>query len=296
MNIKDIKYFIEVVELKSFTKAAEKMHVSQPAISKAIRLLEQDINVTLINREAKHFTLTKEGQTFYTNAKKANISIDLELARLQESINIKQEDVIVGVPPVIGTVYFPKIIAEFKEIHPHINLIMVEKGSNTIKAAIEDGSIDVGAVVTPVKSDKTIINHIIYGEIVVVLNKQHPLADKSAISIKELKNENFLTFTEDFMMYDKTISVCHEAGFKPEIVLKTSQWDFILEMVSLSQGITLMPRHILERFNTNNLKLLPITSPSIRWNVAIITKKNKYLSNAVNLFINHIVQYTTLQC
>ncbi len=290
MNIKDIKYFIEVVEQKNFTKAAEKMHITQPAISKSIKLLEQDINEKLINREAKGFELTEAGENFYINAKKGMVSIELELAKLQDSISVKKETIVVGIPPVIGTVYFPKIIASFKEDYPHVNVVIVEQGSNKIKEGVEKGEVQVGAVVAPVKSDKVMINHLIYGDIMAVVSKEHPLASQSYVDICDLKNEKFLTFNEEFMMYNKTIRVCDEAGFEPEIILKTSQWDFIIEMVALDQGITLMPRHILERYNTKSLKLLPIKRPTIKWNVAIITKKNKYVSKAVNDFINHIIQ------
>ncbi len=292
LSIKDIKYFVEVVEAKSFTKAAEKMHLTQPAISKSIRLLEQDINIKLINREAKHFELTEDGESFYVNAKKAIIAIDLELAKLHDSLKIKQETIIVGIPPVIASVYFPGIVASFKEQNPHINVLIAENGSNKIKLEVAEGIIEVGAVVTPVKSDKVVVNHVIYGDVVAVVSSSHKLANRTGIDICELKEEKFITFTEEFMMYNKIIEVCNKVGFEPEIIFKSSQWDFIMEMVALSQGITLMPKAIVDRFKIPQVVLLPVKSPSIKWNVAIVTKKHRYLSNAATKFIKHIIENT----
>jgi len=89
-------------------------------------------------------------------------------------------------------------------------------------------------------------------------------------------------------MYDKTIDVCKECGFEPYITLKTSQWDFIIEMVSLNQGITIIPKPIVKRFKVNDIKMIPIKSPEISWDVGFILKNNEYISTTTKLFIEYV--------
>ncbi|MEG2354108.1 MAG: LysR family transcriptional regulator [Clostridium sp.] len=291
MNLKDITYFVEVVKRKNFTKAANDLHISQPALSKAIKILEHETKTQLIDRNTKKFKLTDEGEILFENAKTALEIINTEMYKLEDSLLSCKKTLTIGLPPVVGSVYFPSIIAEFREEYPDIDLKILEEGSNDIMRKVEDGTIEVGAIILPINSENLIPINITDGDVMLVVSKKHKLANRKTINVDELKNENFITFNENFMMYNKTINACIESGFEPNIIMKTSQWDFIIEMVGLNQGITIMPKPIVERFKTNDIKLIHIKKPEIHWDIGFIVKKDKYMSKTLKLFVEYATNH-----
>lgn len=288
MDIKNITYFVELAKEKNFTRASNNLHISQPALSKAIKLLEHEINTKLIERNTKMFKLTQQGEVFFENAKKALDVINFEMYKLEDSLTHSKKVLKLGLPPVIGAAYFPSIIAKFQEEYPDVKIQIIEEGSNEIREKVKDEEIELGVTIIPIKSKTLTTIPIAKGHVVLVVNKKHKLASKRYIDIKELKDEKFITFNEDFMMYDKTIGACKECGFEPDIILKTSQWDFIIEMISLNQGITIIPKPIVKRFKLNDIKMIPIKSPEISWDIGFILKNNEYISTTTKLFIEYV--------
>lgn len=291
MNIKEIIYFLEVVKERNFTKAANNLYISQPALSKSIKNLEKEVQTQLIERHTKNFKLTYEGEIFYENAEKSINIINTELFKLQDSITNFGKALTLGMPPVIGSVYFTSAVAKFKQEHPDIDIHIVEEGANNIKCKVVDESIELGAVIFPVEEDNIIASEIISGDVVLVISKDHPLSNRKSIDVKELKDERFIVFNENFMMYNKTINACKDSGFEPNIVMKVSQWDFILEMVALNQGIAIMPKLIVQRYKMNGVNMIPISKPEIKWNIGFIVKKDKYMSKTLKLFVEYATDH-----
>ncbi|MEN2256798.1 MAG: LysR family transcriptional regulator [Paraclostridium sp.] len=291
MNIKEIIYFLEVVKEKNFTKAANNLYISQPALSKAIKNLEKVVQTQLIERYTKNFKLTYEGEIFYENSKKSIDIINTELFKLQDSITNFGKTLTLGIPPVIGSVYFTSVVAKFKQEYPDIDIHIVEEGANNIKYKVVDESIELGAVIFPVEEDSIIASEIVSGDVVLVISKDHPLSNRKSIDVKELKDERFIVFNENFMMYNKTINACKASGFEPNIVMKISQWDFILEMVALNEGISIMPKLIVQRYKMNGVNMIPISKPEIKWNIGFIVKKNKYMSKTLKLFAEYATDH-----
>ncbi|MGL6104896.1 LysR family transcriptional regulator [Romboutsia sp.] len=290
MNIKEIEYFIEVVKERNFTKAANNLYISQPALSKAIKNLETNLKTQLIERNAKTFNLTYDGEIFYENAKQSVEIINRELYKLQDTLDHGKKTIKIGIPPVIGSVYFTLIIAEFRKLNPDIEIYIIEEGANNIKEKVENESIELGAVIFPIKSENLISYPIRNNEVMLVVSKEHPLAYKDVIDLSELESEKFIVFNEDFMMYDKIIKACKDVNFTPNIVMKTSQWDFIIEMVALNQGITILPKPIVKRFKSEEVKMIKIVNPNIDWNIGLIIKKDRYMSKSLKIFLQYVTE------
>lgn len=290
MKIKDITYFLEVVKEGNFTRAANNLYISQPALSKNIKNLEKEVNAQLIERNSKSFRLTYEGEIFYRNAKKSIDVIQEELNKLQDTFTSCNRVINLGLPPVIGSVYFTSVIASFKNENPAIDVRIIEEGSNKIKSSVEEEHIDLGVVILPVENSNLITKSISNGKVMLVVSKDHRLANLDNVNLSELKDEKFITFNEKFMMYNKTIEACKIAGFEPNIILKTSQWDYIMEMVSLNQGVSIMPEPIVRRFKREDFKLISVENPNISWNVGFILKKDKHISKYLKSFIEFTIE------
>ena len=285
MTLKQLTYFLEIAKMRNFTKAAANLYISQSALSKTVKAMESELGVQLIDRTVNHFKLTPEGEIFYQMGLIAIKNINSELEDLYGSLGTEKGHITVGIPPVIGTAYFTSIIYKFRNMYPDVELKIIEAGANTIKKWVSEGEADIGVVILPVSNDDFNVIPIVTAENVLLVNKNHPLAQYDEVSFKMLKDERFIALNSTFMLYDQIISLCRISGFEPNIVCESSQWDFITEMVVLDQGVSILPRPILKRYNSDKLKLISLKDPSFSWNIAIIFKKDKYISRIIKSFI-----------
>ena len=97
------------------------------------------------------------------------------------------------------------------------------------------------------------------------------------------------------MLHSRTRELCHMSGFEPNIVMESSQWDFVAEMVSLNQGVAILPRPILSRFNSDKIKILTLTEPEFPWDIALIIRKDKYVSNPIRHFQTYVKEHGNIK-
>lgn len=288
MELRDLKAFMAVVEHGSFTKAASETFVSQPSLSKSIKKLEDNLHVELLNRSTRHVDLTDAGNIVYQQGQKIMRSVyDLHIL-LDDLVNIKTGSIKMGIPPLIGTLFFPEIARKFHQQYPNVHLELVERGAKLVGTLVESGEVDMGIVVLPTDERKFIVQSFVEDQFFVFINEQHPLAKQDHILLQELKNESFIIFTEEFSLHDYVIKSCKSAGFTPIISYKSSQWDLIVELVSSNLGVTLLPYSIAAKQNNRNVKIIPLQNFYMPWRLGVITKKNTYQSYALTQLLKTI--------
>lgn len=281
MELRDIKSFIEVASHKSFTKAAAHSYLTQPSLSKAVKKLEEELHVELFDRSTRNLRLTDAGRIVYQQGQKALGALENLDILLDELKEIVVGEIKMGVPPLIGTLFFSKIAREFHNIYPKVTLELVELGAKRITQLVENGEIDLGIIVLPASDTKFDIYPFIQDEFVLYLHEDHKYSQKSSVTLSELKEEKFILFSEDFTMHDYIKQSCEEAGFIPKVSYQSSQWDLIIELVASNLGITLMPISIYFKQTNSNVKIIPIEKPHLFWKLGIITKKEAYRSFAL---------------
>lgn len=291
MDTRQLSYFVQVAKDHSFTVAAHNLHLSQPALSKMIKKLEEDLGVQLFDRSEHKMSLTDAGERLFDEGQKLLSEMEAITESIQDTKNLKTGNVSVGIPPVIGTSYFPPLIAHFRHDYPGINLSIIENGAVTVYEMVEKGFMDLGLVILPELSDRIEYIPVTEDEVVLVVHNDHPLASKDKVLFEDLKDESFALLDETFLLHHHVIKACREAGFEPNIYFKSSQWDFLTELVCLNQGISILPRPILARFNSQNIKQIPIDHPEMKWRIAIILKKNRYVSFAAKKFIDYVKEH-----
>lgn len=285
MTINQLRYFIEVARCQSFTHAANELFISQSALSKTIKLLEKELSVELIDRSSKGFKLTHEGRVLQENGERAIEIIEKQLNELYDSISLQKGKITVGIPPVIGTAYFTQIIYSFRNKYPDIELIILEEGANTVKNKVQTGEIDVGVVILPFVGDEFNITPVISSKNILLVHETHEFAHRKSVKFNELEKEKFISLNKTFMLHDRIVEICHKIGFQPNIICESSQWDFVAEMVSLNQGVAILPKPILAKYHDDKVKLIDLEEPEFPWNIAVIIHKNKYISTPIKLFL-----------
>lgn len=223
MEIRQFNYFMTVAKLGSFTQASEELHVSQPALSKTIKSFEIELGVELLDRSNKQIKLTDSGEIVYNNGMKIFATLSTLIKNLEDNASLRIGNIKVGLPPLIGIMFFPNIIKGFSEENPNIRIELSEEGTNTVINLVSKGELDFGIIMLPVDENEFDIIPLTKDKLMLFLQKSHPLAKRSGVSILDIKKEPMILFTEDFTMHDRIIQECNSFGFQPNIAYKSSQ-------------------------------------------------------------------------
>jgi DNA-binding transcriptional LysR family regulator len=248
IDLKQLKYFLAVAEEKSFSRAAERLHISQPPLSQQIQKLESELGVRLFARTTRSFELTVAGKALMTEA------ADL-LARMRMTIDtIRQIDrgevgrLRVG---IVGSAMWgpiPKLLEEFQSRFPRVSWTVHELGPNDQYDALRAKQIDVGFWREP-RNDGDNLKHdhlrqeLCFREnVCVAVNHQHRLASRPHVELADLAQEPLLTLALDKSAFARhLIQSCVDAGFEPAIYQEASEPQTVLAMVGAGLGVALMP-------------------------------------------------------
>jgi DNA-binding transcriptional LysR family regulator len=285
MEIRQLNYFLHVAEQLSFSKAAQNLHISQPSLSKVIQIIEEELDVVLFDRSTRRLHLTDDGKILVSFANTIMSSLEDLHAALAEGKHFKKGTIKLGLPPVIGVSFFPSIIAKFSILYPQMHIQLIEEGGKIVEQSLLDGKIDLGVVVLPVNENSFETLPFVERRLSLIVNTKHPLAEKENISLAELKNERFILFKEGFSLYDRVREACIREGFEPQVAYESSQWDFIGEMVAADLGIALLPDMVCSKIDSKQIRIIPTLLPQINWDLALIWRKNHYLSHAAKAWI-----------
>ncbi|PEJ36352.1 LysR family transcriptional regulator [Peribacillus butanolivorans] len=287
MDIRHLTYFIEVAKYKSFTKASKSLHLSQSTISKVVKSLEEELNVELIDRSAKKIELTDAGEIVLAEGEIILESLNDLSMHLYDLMNLKKGKIKIGIPPIIGFLFFPKIIKGFKNLYPDITIKISEDDSKKVKQDVKDGILDLGVVMLPADEKEFDAVPFVNEELSLFVHHSHPLAQRDKVEMKELQNETFILFKQE-LIHDLIIQECLRAGFRPKIAFEVSEWGFINGMIGENLGISICPKPIAKKFDQDLIKAIPIDNPRLPWNLGLISKKKKHPSPAVREFIQYI--------
>lgn len=280
MDIRQMQYLLEVARLKSFTKAADALYITQPTISKTIKGMEEELGVVLFDRVGKSIELTDAGQLIVQQAQQIVASFQNLMAELDDLRNLKKGHIRIGLPPMVGVSFFPRVIGGFHDRYPEITIQLFEDGAKKVESDVAAGLLDVGVVVLPTVQEGLNSFPFVEEKLNLVVPLNHPLAERRQADLAELAEEGFVLFREDFTLHDRIIAECAKSGFQPRIIYESSQWDLISEMVAVGLGITLLPETICREVDRERVRILQLVNPSIPWKLGIVWREDRYLSFA----------------
>jgi DNA-binding transcriptional LysR family regulator len=292
MDIRQLAYFHEVAKYKSFTKASTVLHLSQPSLSKMVKSLEDELEMELLDRSSRQIELTEAGEIVFEQSKMILESLDNLSSNLYDVMNLKKGKIKIGIPPLIGFLFFPKIIKKFQTLYPDIQIQMVEHGANKVQQEVNDGLLDLAVVVVPIKEDKFEIVSFLTEQLMLFVHSSHPLAQRKSVEMKDLHDESFILFKEGFTLHDRVIEECLTAGFRPKIAYESSQWDFISGMIGENLGVSIFPESIAKKVDKDTVKAIPITNPTLPYELGIIKKKDKYVTYATRELIKMLRDFS----
>ncbi|CDN45531.1 Uncharacterized HTH-type transcriptional regulator YwbI [Paenibacillus sp. P22] len=281
VDIRQLTYFMEVAKQGSFTKAAQQLHITQPSLSKMVRLLEEELGVALFDRSSKKIVLTDAGESILRSSQQVMESLDHMTAELDDVVQAKRGTLRLGIPPMIGGRLFPSILEGFHSKYPQIRLQLAERGGKLIEAGVDSGELDAGLVILPIgNEEKFHLLPCIEEELHLVVYPEHWAAARPSIGLRELRDEAFILFRDEFTLHDLILDTCRQAGFEPHIAFESTQWDFMAELVAARFGITLLPSGVAGALDPARFRVIPLVQPAVMWRLYMIWKKDRYQSFA----------------
>lgn len=288
MKLNQLEYFCAAVRYGSVTQAANKLFVTQPAISGAIRELEKEFSVNLFSHSRNRLILTEDGERFFQRAEA--LLREVETARLQlHELGIARQSVRVGIPPLWGTTFFPDLLHDFNRKHPDIHLTFYEYGSARAAKLVQEEELDV-ALVNMSLNDPEKFHSIRIGRdhFVAVVDPSHPLAQKSSITLEELGQEPLVMYNTDSVQNDSILSRFQKLGISPNVLIYTSQIYTIKNMVHNNTCVSFFYASLLQ--DHPDLVGIPIT-PVIEQKVGLIWRKGKYTKESTQAFLSFVRDY-----
>jgi DNA-binding transcriptional LysR family regulator len=248
IDLKQLKYFLAVAEEKSFSRAAERLHISQPPLSQQIMKLEAELGVKLFARTTRSFELTVAGKALMAEAAELLAKMRITIDTIRQIDRGEVGRLRVG---IVGSAMWgpiPTLLERFQSQFPRVSWTIHELGPNVQYDALKAKQIDVGFWREPRISDDelridNLRQELCYREnVCVALNEQHRLATQDAIELTDIANEPMLTLALDKSAFPRyLIECCVDAGFAPSIFQEANEPQTLLAMVGAGLGVTLMP-------------------------------------------------------
>jgi DNA-binding transcriptional LysR family regulator len=283
MELRQLEYFQMTSRLKNITRAAERLRVSQPNITVAIKKLEAELGIQLFDRSQKQLALTPEGAVFLNR-------IDLALRNIQDAVlevndykQLQKGTIKIGIPSMIGAYLFPKIFSSFQKKYSHLDVYLYEEGSMAIREQLERDELDFGIVIISDASPSLQLLPMTSSQIVACVPPDDPLAQKDSFSIQDAKTADIIMLKEGSFLRHLVLQKLKAANIKPNIVLESNQIETIKGLTASGVGISFLLDFIVE--DTLNIKALPMTEP-IYVDVGLAWKKDRYISKAAQSFID----------
>lgn len=286
MEFQGLRAFVEVVKQKGFSRAASQIFSTQSTVSKAVKQLEHEIGVPLLNRANRQTTLTDVGEIVYRHAQKILAERDELLTELSDVRGLKFGRFRLGLPPVNTSALFAPVLALYRNRYPGIEISLVEQGGEILKEKLLSCEIDMAVSLLPLSSDFA-WQEITREPLVAVLPTGHPLEDRETVDLACLQDMPFILFEFGYSITRVVLDACKRRGIEPVIAARTCQVDLIIELAASGLGVGFLPRLVAEQ---RSIKHVPLAEPGTEWHLAMAWRRASYLSNASKAWLDLLAE------
>ncbi|MCO6456443.1 MAG: LysR family transcriptional regulator [Pirellulaceae bacterium] len=239
MELDQLRYFLRVAERQSFTRAADELGISQPALSRSIQKLEEELGQPVLERRSRTVLLTDAGTLLQARAQQVLTLLEDTRAELQDDGQTGR--VRVGAIPTIAPFFLPRVLREFSREFPRATLVVREHTTETLLKCCSQGEIDLAILALPVAAKYLEVEELFEEELLLVLSPGHPLVEREKIRLSDVEPYPFVLLEEAHCLTDNILSFCRQRSFQPVVVERTSQLATVQELVSLGHGVSLIP-------------------------------------------------------
>ena len=285
MEIQQLYYYMELCKQKNFTEAGYACNMTQGALSKQIRKLENELGITLIRRNTRKFELSKEGEIFLSYAKKMTGTYEEMLKNVQKNQEIK-----IGCMPVLAPYHFARLVADFRKEYPDIKLVIDERIASDIQENSDRYDFLILRENMMEDQKKFRFSPLYDDKLCAVLYEKHPLYGRDRLQLKELKDDVFIFPERGSGSYEVFYKSCEKAGFEPKIAFEFPQANTIMSFVSEGVGVTITFSTVYREAKCAGVKMIPLEY-ELHSVISLFYRKNKPLDYAKKQFLNYVREH-----
>lgn len=295
MDLGQLRIFVDLARVQSFTKAAELNYLTQPAVSLSIQKLEDELGVKLLERTTRKVLVTEEGRILNDYAREI-------LQKVQEvrTVLLERQDKMMGTLSLatvhsVGLHELPVYLKEYIRRYPDVSIHIEYQQADAVCSAVIEGDADLGLVAYPSSPSETRPNLVMIpffeDELVVICNREHPLADREAVSLAELDGQMFIAFESELPTRRAIDQVLRSHNVHVQVGNTCDNIEILKKMVEVGLGISLVPAFsVRDDVHRRTLASLEILDHKIKRPLGIVHRKGKQLSRPQRAFIELLTQ------
>lgn len=284
MELRTLRAFVEVVRQGGFSLAAKTVFATQSTVSKAVRQLEDELGLPLLDRIGHRSALTPAGEIVYRRARAMLAERDDLIAELDELRGLKRGVLRIGLPPIGSDALFAPVFAVFRSLYPGVEIQLAEHGSKRLEELVLAGEVDLAGALLPT-SEAFEWQDVRREPIDALVPADHPLAHGESVALRALAALPFILFETGFALNPIILDGCRRAGFSPTVAARSSQINFIIELVAARLGVGFLPRMIAQQRRHRGVRRIAVEEPSMDWHMALVWRRGAYLSQAAKAWL-----------
>ncbi len=292
MELRTLRAFVEVIRQGGFSQAAKAVFATQSTVSKAVKQLEDELGVPLLDRNGHRSTLTAAGEIVYRRALKMLAERDDLVAELDELRGLKRGTLRLGLPPIGSSTLFAPLFAAYRSRYPGVGIRLVEHGADRLEEILLAGEIDLAASLLPV-SNAFEWQDVATEPLMALLPASHALARQKSIDLPQLKDMPFILFESGFALNRIIFDACRQHGFEPTVAARSSQIDFIIELAAAGAGVAFLPRMIAKQRCAETVRGILLKEPRTDWHMALIWRRGAFLPHAASAWLALAREFAT---
>jgi DNA-binding transcriptional LysR family regulator len=286
MELRHLHYFIAVAEELHFSRAAERLHISQPPLSQQIRDLEVELGVKLFERTKRQVHLTEAGKVFLERSY-------LVLGQLEQAIAVTQKigrgevgELAIGFVDSATYTVLPEILRVFREQFPAVELRLHEMTTAQQIQALLHKQVDIGIVRSAISEPGLDVECLLHESLVLALPKNHPFSAQTQLSLSTLADELFILFPAKMgpVFYEQIIHSCQQAGFRPKVAQEAVQMQTIVALVAAGLGIAIVPAS-MQNFHRSGVIYRPLQEQISKTGLYLTWRQHDF-SPVISAFLN----------
>src|SRR5438132_1486459 len=284
LEIRHLRYFLAVAEAGSFSRAADRLGISQPAISQQMRDLETGLRVSLFQRRGKRILLTSAGLIFQEHARAILRQLENFLEELNREPGQLRGTLHLGVVPVLNVALVPHLLGLFAADHPGISLTVEEISSTDIETALEEGRMDIGLGFVTRHSPNLRYERLCTDEFALIVSEAHPWSNRRLIRLSELHQQRLLQLPDSFVMRRMTDEICRNHQVRPRTVAEIDAIETLLRSLAPLKAAALMPRIALRGKEGSKLKAIRLQGRNLALEIGLLRLSDSGPKSVVGAF------------
>ena len=292
MERSQMKYVVEVARQGNITRAAEILHIAQPSLSNQIIHLEKELGVQLFERSHKRVYLTEAGRAFVKEAEHILREIEGLKETMVEYAQLRMGRLRIGALSTMVPLGIPYLISDFSELHPTLDITITEDGSSELIHQIKANLLDVAFIINTeeYKEDELTILELMNARFMAIVNKKHPLAIRTSLTLEDLKDQKLIVTTSSFNLQRTLLSRMDQAGIPYKIATSCNQIETCHVLANQGFGISFCTEATISHYHCENVVYLPMAEFPKR-SVYLAYKRDPKYHPVLRSFVKFICGY-----